>query len=81
MSDITNETLLDAIQELSSDVNEVKTRVTNIENRVTNIENRVANRGKEIKYDVWKQNEKLEYVNNQIVDTKAGVSMLKKEVF
>lgn len=88
MTEISNNDLFTAIKELATDVNEVKKTVGSIEDRVTDLEKETKairtemNEMKvELKHDIRKVDEKVGRLSNELLDAKADISLLQKEVY
>lgn len=87
MADISNNDIFLAITELGHNVNELTTSVGKLEGRIGKLEERVGKvetelkeMKAELKYDIRKVDKKISILSDDILETKADLSLLQKEI-
>lgn len=80
MAEISNNDLFLAIIELGHNVNELKTSVGRLEERTGKVETEMKEMKAELKYDIRKVDKKISIISDDILETKADLSLLQREV-
>lgn len=81
MAEITNEDLLVAIQELSSNIKELKTAFGNKEEVVTNRETEMQEMKAELKRDIRKLDMKYKILTQDVMDVRADMTELQEQSY